>query len=76
MQEGNEIFFKVKRSTGFRKIMTAYCDRTGKSFNDVRFTFDGERINPDSTPAAVSPDDADLFSCFRNIYAKKLQFDF
>ena len=33
--------------------MNAYCERVGKEANTVRFLFDGERIQPESTPEDV-----------------------
>nr|ACG34085.1 hypothetical protein [Zea mays] len=26
-QDGNEVFFRIKRSTQLKKLMNAYCDR-------------------------------------------------
>lgn len=34
--------------------MDVYCQRVGCSFNDVRFTFDGNRVLPESTPEMAS----------------------
>ena len=49
-QDGNEIFFKIKRSTQLKKLMDAYCSRQGISPSTVRFLFDGERLQENSTP--------------------------
>lgn len=49
----NEIFFKIKRSTKLEKLMTAFCDRQGKSTSSVRFLFEGTRVQPTDTPEAV-----------------------
>lgn len=49
----NEVFFKIKRSTKLEKLMTAFCERQGKSLNSVRFLFDGTRVQPTDTPDAV-----------------------
>lgn len=51
----NEVFFKIKRSTKLEKLMTAFCERQGKSLNSVRFLFDGTRVQPTDTPDAVCP---------------------
>ena len=45
--------FKIKRTTQLRKLMEAYCERQGKQITTVRFTFDGQRINENQTPADV-----------------------
>lgn len=58
----NEVFFKIKRSTKLEKLMTAFCERQGKSLNSVRFLFDGTRVQPTDTPDAVR-----LFACMRSL---------
>ena len=49
----NEIFFKIKRSTKLEKLMTAFCERQGKSISSVRFLFEGQRVQANDTPDAV-----------------------
>lgn len=49
----NEVFFKIKRTTKLDKLMTAFCERQGKSMSSVRFLFDGSRVQPTDTPDAV-----------------------
>ena len=51
----NEVFFKIKRSTRLEKLMSAFCERQGKSLNSVRFLFEGQRVQPSDTPVAVGP---------------------
>jgi hypothetical protein len=50
----NEVFFKIKRSTKLEKLMTAFCERQGKSLGSLRFLFDGQRVQPTDTPDTVS----------------------
>jgi small ubiquitin-related modifier len=50
----NEVFFKIKRTTKLEKLMSAFCERQGKSLNSVRFLFEGTRVQPTDTPEAVS----------------------
>ena len=52
-QDGEEVFFKIKRTTQFRKLMEAYCQRQTVSMNNVRFLFDGEKIIETQTPSEV-----------------------
>ena len=49
----NEVFFKIKRTTKLEKLMSAFCDRQGKSMTAVRFLFDGTRVQPTDTPDNV-----------------------
>ena len=51
----NEVFFKIKRSTKLEKLMTAFCERQGKSLSSVRFLFEGQRVQPQDTPDTVRP---------------------
>lgn len=50
----NEVFFKIKRSTKLEKLMTAFCERQGKSLQSVRFLFEGQRVQATDTPDTVS----------------------
>jgi hypothetical protein len=52
-QDGNEIFFKIKKSTPFRKLMDAYCKRQGTDENGILFLVDGKRLRPEQTPDEV-----------------------
>ncbi|CAG9319046.1 unnamed protein product [Blepharisma stoltei] len=58
-QDGNEIFFKIKKSTQLKKLMEAYCSRNGVNPTTVRFLFDGERIQETSTPVSLGMEDGD-----------------
>ena len=49
----NEVFFKIKRSTKLEKLMSAFCERQGRSPNSVRFLFEGTRVQPTDTPDGV-----------------------
>lgn len=58
-QDGNEVYFKVKRTTQFSKVMSAYCKKVGAEQESVRFLFDGTRIRPDQTPGDLDMEDED-----------------
>ena len=55
VQDGNEVFFKIKRQTQFRKLMQAYCERQAVDMNAVAFLFDGQRLVGTQTPDDVCP---------------------
>ena len=63
-QDGQVIEFKIKKTTPFRKLMSAYCDRTKLAQNTVRFTFDGSRINDSDTPKTMDMEDGDTIEVF------------
>ena len=50
---GDEVYFKVKSTTKFEKIMIAYCKKLGTDLESVRFLFDGARIRGDQTPVEL-----------------------
>jgi len=50
----NEVFFKIKKTTALKKLMDAFCDRSGKNPSSVRFLFDGQRVQPTDSPDSVS----------------------
>lgn len=53
VQDGNEVFFRIKRSTQLKKLMNAYCDRQSVEFNAIAFLFDGRRLRAEQTPDEV-----------------------
>ncbi|KAL5490616.1 SMT3 [Sanghuangporus weigelae] len=57
--QGEEVFFKIKRSTKLSKLQTAYAHKIGKEVNTIRFLYDGERINEDDTPNSLEMEDND-----------------
>jgi small ubiquitin-related modifier len=58
-QDGNELFFKIKRGTQLKKLMEAYCSRNGINPTTVRFLFDGQRIQETNTPNDLNLEDND-----------------
>ncbi|XP_008794618.1 small ubiquitin-related modifier 1-like [Phoenix dactylifera] len=58
-QDGNEVFFRIKRSTQLRKLMNAYCDRQSVDFNSIAFLFDGRRLRGEQTPEELEMEDGD-----------------
>ena len=59
-QDGNEIFFKMKKKAKIGKLMIAYCQRHGVNLNAVRFLFDGERLRESQTPEDLEMEDGDV----------------
>jgi len=58
-QDGDEMFFKVKKETKMQKIMDAYAQRKGINANSLRFTLDGNRINATDTPKMLELENDD-----------------
>ena len=57
--EGNEVQFKIKKTTHLKKLMDAYCARMGAATGSYRFLFDGHRINDDDTPQSLDMQELD-----------------
>ena len=56
---GEEMFFKVKKTTKMEKIISAYSQRKGMAVTAFRLMFDGNRVNPTDTPKMLEMDDND-----------------
>jgi small ubiquitin-related modifier len=59
-QDGNEVFFKIKRNTEFGKLMQAYCSRIDADPHSVRFLYDGQRIQSTDTPKSLEMEEEDI----------------
>ncbi|XP_056852526.1 small ubiquitin-related modifier 1-like [Raphanus sativus] len=59
LQEGNEVFFRIKRVTQLKKLMNAYCDRQSVDMNAIAFLFDGRRLHAEQTPDELDMEDGD-----------------
>ena len=57
-QDGEEVHFKVKKTTPFKKIMDAYCSKRGLARMYIRFFIDGERIEESDTPKMMRTKEA------------------
>ncbi|PNW72396.1 hypothetical protein CHLRE_16g675749v5 [Chlamydomonas reinhardtii] len=62
-QQGTEVHFKVKTKTRLEKVFNAYCNKKGMDTASVRFLFDGERVNANSTPEQLEMADGDVIDC-------------
>ncbi|WZZ79584.1 hypothetical protein YC2023_100156 [Brassica napus] len=58
-QDGNEVFFRIKRSTQLKKLMNAYCDRQSVDMSSIAFLFDGRRLRAEQTPDELDMEDGD-----------------
>lgn len=63
-QAGDEIMFKIKKSTKMRKVFDAYSQKKGVDVNSLRFLQDGSQILPDSTPKMLELSDNDQIDVF------------
>jgi len=59
-QDGNEVYFKIKKQTPLRKLIDAYCQRQAIDPNSIRFLYDGNRIQPEQSPKDLEMSDNDV----------------
>ncbi|KAK2163224.1 hypothetical protein NP493_1473g00055 [Ridgeia piscesae] len=64
-QDGSVVHFKIKKNTPLRKLMSAYCERTGVKMGSMRFRFDGQPINETDTPSQLEMEDGDSIDVFQ-----------
>ena len=64
-QDGSVVHFKIKKNTALRKLMSAYCDRTGIKLESTRFRFDGQPISETDTPATLEMEEGDSIDVFQ-----------
>ena len=59
-----QVVFRVKGHTKFEKIINAFCSKKSVDPHQVRFVFDGQRVNPQSSPEAEGMEDGDTIDAF------------
>jgi len=59
-QDGNEVYFKIKKQTPLRKLMDAYCQRQSIDPASIRFLYDGQRLRAEQTPKELEMEDNDI----------------
>eukprot|EP00013_Stygamoeba_regulata_P026767 CAMPEP_0177651460 /NCGR_PEP_ID=MMETSP0447-20121125/12560_1 /TAXON_ID=0 /ORGANISM="Stygamoeba regulata, Strain BSH-02190019" /LENGTH=86 /DNA_ID=CAMNT_0019154543 /DNA_START=46 /DNA_END=306 /DNA_ORIENTATION=+ len=58
--DGQEVFFKIKKTTPLKKLMEAFCTRQGVSMGTIRFIHEGRRLNPEDTPEGLGMENEDI----------------
>jgi Ubiquitin-2 like Rad60 SUMO-like len=55
-----QVVFKVKKTTKFNKILSAFCQKKAVDQAQVRFIFDGQRVRPEATPEELGMENDDV----------------
>ncbi|EFN58900.1 hypothetical protein CHLNCDRAFT_140835 [Chlorella variabilis] len=63
-QSGGEVVFRVKGHTKFEKIINAFCQKKSVDPAQVRFVYDGNRVNPQATPDSMEMEEGDTIDAF------------
>ncbi|CAI6357966.1 unnamed protein product [Macrosiphum euphorbiae] len=64
-QDNAVVQFKIKKNTPLKKLMNAYCERTGIAFETVRFRFDGQAIAVTDTPTTLEMEEGDTLEVYQ-----------
>ncbi len=56
---GDKYEFQVKTTTKLKKIIKAYKQKCSNDTSSLRYTFDGDRIDPDKTTGELGMEDGD-----------------
>jgi small ubiquitin-related modifier len=64
-QNGHTKKFRIKTTVKVGRVIDEYCSRTSVVRDQVRFLFDGERLNSEMTPKELNMDDGDTIDCMR-----------
>jgi small ubiquitin-related modifier len=64
-QSNQTMQFKVRKSTEFKKIFSAYAARVGVPTRELRFLLDGEAISENQTPDTMSLEEDDQIEVFQ-----------
>ncbi|KAI5683242.1 hypothetical protein M9H77_04470 [Catharanthus roseus] len=65
-QDGNEVFFKIKRITQLRKLMNVYFDHQSVDSNLITFLFDGSPLRGEQTPKELEMEDGDEIDAMKH----------
>ena len=58
MKSGDgDVKFKVKKETPFIKLFAAFAKKRGGDIDTFKFTFNGDRIKPESTAESLNLED-------------------
>lgn len=61
---GEEVFFKIKRTTKMKRLFHAYCKRVGLDISTIRFFLDGRHIDDEDTPDSLVLKDGSSIDAF------------
>ena len=64
-QAGEETMFTIRRTIKMGKVFKAFAERKGVDERELRYTIDGERINPEDTPIDLGLQDEDVIEVIR-----------
>lgn len=67
MQNNDEVFFKIRSSATFKKLMNTYCERQSIDPQTVVFLFDGQRLLEHQTPQEVCTESLTSEVCELNV---------
>lgn len=64
-QDNAVVTFKIKTTAPMKKLMNAYCERTGLAPLTVRFRFEGHAITENDTPTSLQMQEGDMIEVYQ-----------
>ena len=64
-QDGNIVYFKIKKKIQLKKLMEAYCERHSLQKNQIHFLFYGKLLRDSQTPNELEMEDDDVIDVIK-----------
>lgn len=61
---GDQLLFKIKKTTPMNKLIDAYCKRNAIERAGMRFVFDGALLTGQETPVSLGLEELDVIDAF------------
>ncbi|KAL5781410.1 hypothetical protein ACOSP7_006439 [Xanthoceras sorbifolium] len=66
-QDGNQMFFMIKRHVPIKKLLSNYCEKKFLEYNTVHFLIDGNRFSHAKTPAQLGLENGDQIDALMQV---------
>ncbi|PHU11876.1 hypothetical protein BC332_18806 [Capsicum chinense] len=63
-EDDDFLFFKIRRDVPLQNLMFGFCERRNLRYKEVRFIYDGKRVDPKQTANDLEMEDEDCISVF------------
>ncbi|XP_008181849.2 small ubiquitin-related modifier 2-like [Acyrthosiphon pisum] len=64
-QNNAVVQFKIKKHAYLKKLMNAYCERSGLAMGTVRFRYNGQVISEADTPSSLDMEEGDTIEVYQ-----------
>ncbi|CAA3026436.1 small ubiquitin-related modifier 2-like [Olea europaea subsp. europaea] len=63
-QDGDEVYYRVRRDRKIHSLLMAYCKEKNFEYEVMRFVYDGRRLDVKKTPDEIGMEDEDSIDAF------------